>query len=95
MVLTGIPEYGYEDSLTVIPYVNFNGVKVFASKGVTRSVVDVARNTYNNQPEEYKNAYKDIIDGIVSKRKIKVISSSGNKSYYEDFSDFNLAQEIL
>ena len=59
-----------------------------ASKGVTRSVVDVA--CLNNQPEEYKNAYKDIIDGL--KRKIKVISSSGNKSYYEDFSDFNLAQ---
>ena len=87
VVLTGIPETGYGQLITILAYIKINGNEVYSSSVVTRNVADVARTIYNLQPAEYSGEAKTTIDSIVNPRRIKITHSNNSTNYYGDFSD--------
>jgi hypothetical protein len=92
VVLTGIPDAGYAQEITVIGYALNGETYTFVEAGVTRNVADVARAIFNLQPTEYTGDLMTLVDSIVATRRIKVTSATGALSYFADFDAITLAQ---
>lgn len=92
VVLTGIPEIGYDQDITVIGYAKDETTYTFVPTALTRNITDVARVIYDTQPVEYDGALKTLVDGIVTPKRIKVTSAVGNKAYYNDFAGIILVE---
>lgn len=96
VVLTGIPEAGYLDTLSVISYVVSNGVKQYAEAPVARSVLDVALKMHkeNVGGQEIEN----IVEKSLSEARVFGLNAFGeyevNVGLYETNS-FNLKEEFI
>ncbi len=62
VVLTGIPEVGYFDEITVFSYVVIDGVERFSEAGVTRSVASVIFNMANEGLLEEKEEFMSVFE---------------------------------
>jgi hypothetical protein len=68
IVLTGIPEKGYLEGLTAIPYVVINGVEYLPKTALTRSIAEVAVALLNAEYDD--QAYTDIVNYVSSSRRL-------------------------
>lgn len=95
VVITGIPEAGYLDSITVIPFVEVNNKLEFCDKGVTRSVAEVALKIENIGIAN--NSIYNILASLDLVVKKYGLNSSGNyeisNSIYEN--DYKILQKLF